>query len=239
MPIRLLFWVLLLGLGFAPAARGQADSAAPLRLDRSAITPRYPAAGQLEGFRNDRHYQYDREVPPPDNPLLRWLDWLWRQLTGFLQGESYRSFWQYVLMAAVAAMVLYFLYRARALDFLFQQRAGEGTLAYVVGQENIHEIDFDEALERVLAQRDYRLATRLLYLKTLKQLTDQELIHWQPNRTNYSYLQELAATPLQPEFERLTRRFEYVWYGDFRIGAEDFGEMREWAHSFSQQLSRR
>ncbi len=103
---------------------------------------------------------------------------------------------------------------------------------YVVGQENIHEINFDNAINDALDVSDYRLAIRLQYLKTLKMLSLGELINWKPNRTNYSYVSELERYPYQADFAQITSYFEFTWYGDFKVDEAGYKEMK----AFSETL---
>jgi hypothetical protein len=52
--------------------------------------------------------------------------------------------------------------------------------------ENIHEIDYDQDIKEAIAAGNYSLAVRLLYLQTLKTLSDNALIKWNINKTNGS-----------------------------------------------------
>ena len=81
--------------------------------------------------------------------------------------------------------------------------------------KNIHEIDFDQNIEDAVNGKNYRLAVRLLYLKSLKRLSDSGLIDWQINKTNSVYVNELNHPTKKTEFLKLTHQFEYIWYGEY------------------------
>ena len=204
--------------------------------DRSAVRVRYPAPNRLRELQTDRDYQYGRDAPPPENPLARFWEWLWRKIGAFLSSKAYQNVWQYVMLAAIAGLVIYLLMKAEVLDFLFPQRAQSNPLDYENLAENIHAIDFDAAVDDAVSQRNYRLAVRLLYLQTLKRLTDAERIDYKPDKTNRQYVQELANSPLQPDFESLTRQFEFVWYGNFSVDEPRFGPIQQQFQSFSRSL---
>nr|WP_235998370.1 DUF4129 domain-containing protein [Hymenobacter sp. BT559] len=112
-------------------------------------------------------------------------------------------------------------------------------LAYETGQENIHELNFADALAQAEAAGNLRLAVRLGYLQLLKQLTDRDFIAWQPDKTNQAYLRELAASQptARPAFAELTRQFEYAWYGELPVSAALYQQVRESQRQFGQQLS--
>ena len=119
------------------------------------------------------------------------------------------------------------LYKAEFLGGLFGRKAEEDLLAYHRLTENIHELDFSTLIEEAIEGHNYRLAIRLYYLKTVKQLTDKQHIHWQPTKTNRVYVDELGSSVLRKEFEQLTSQFEYVWYGEFQVTETEFHLLRD------------
>ena len=66
-------------------------------------------------------------------------------------------------------------------------------------------------------KNDFNLCIRYLYLQSLKQLSDRELIVFSPDKTNNRYVTELSGNGYQQEFAFLTRNYEYVWYGKFAL----------------------
>lgn len=229
-----LLLVVLVGRTEAPAQAGAPPKTVAAPDDQSPVGVRYPAPDRLRALQTDRDYQYGRDAPPPENPLARFWEWLWRKIGEFLASKAYQNVWQYVMLAAIAGVVIYLLMKAEVLDFLFPKRAQSGPLDYENLAENIHTIDFDTAIDEAVSQRNYRLAVRLLYGQTLKRLTDAERIQYKPDKTNRQYVHELANSPLQTDFETLTRQFEYVWYGDFPVDEPRFGAIRQQFQSFNR-----
>ena len=86
------------------------------------------------------------------------------------------------------------------------------------------------------AAGNYRLALRLGYLQLLKLLSDQNLIRWQPDKTNHAYLAELPGEHLRAPFRELTRQFEYVWYGELPLPAGLYQQARAGQQGFRQAL---
>lgn len=224
-------WLCLILLGSPPVAWSQtkrADSTlvkptvVNARDDRSPMRVRYPDPEHLRDKQTDHDYQYTSEAPPPENPLARFWVWLMRKLGSFLSSEAYQNVWQYVILVAIASAAVYLLMKAEVLGFLFSKKAQSVDLAYENLTENIHEINFDSAVEEAISQRNFRLAVRLMYLQTLKHLSDAGRIQYKPDKTNRQYVHELVNSSLQPEFEHLTRQFEFTWYGDFPIDESRF-----------------
>lgn len=98
---------------------------------------------------------------------------------------------------------------------------------YTVSEENIHEMDFEKEIGIAIDSHNYRLATRLIYLQALKLLSDLELIHWKPGKTNAEYFYELNAGILRSRFSSLGHIFEYAWYGGFEIEKNIMERARE------------
>ncbi len=103
-------------------------------------------------------------------------------------------------------------------------------------EEDIHGIHFEEELLKALNKAHFRQAVRLLYLQSLKELSDRNLIDWQLGKTNRTYLLELKEMPMKEHFASLTGQFEYVWYGGFSLGEQEFERIQEEFRTFNKQV---
>ncbi len=92
--------------------------------------------------------------------------------------------------------------------------------------EDIFKIPYQRELDKAIAAGNYRLAVRLLYLSLLKQLADKGRIRYRQESTNSDYLAQLYKTPLYNDFFRLTRHYEYSWYGQFPVSEQIFTTIR-------------
>ncbi|MEZ4903136.1 MAG: DUF4129 domain-containing protein [Spirosomataceae bacterium] len=234
-----LFFILLGSALYAQGDEPKKDSVdvATAAEDNASVKLRTPSTKQLEEFRNNRDYNYKR-ASAPQNPLAKFWYWLMDKLNAFFQSGSYQHFWQYVILALLGGLAIWLLYKANFSGGLFGRQATEDALTYHRVTENIHELDFNTSIEDALQQRNYRLAVRLYYLKSLKQLTDRQLIYWQPTKTNRVYVHELEHTPFKMDFEQLTSQFEYIWYGEFAITEEYFGLVKEQFQAFSTAINK-
>ena len=89
------------------------------------------------------------------------------------------------------------------------------TFKYV--EENIKDINFDTLIDEALKENNYRLATRYLYLKSLKLLTNKNSIEWHYDKTNSDYINEIKDENTKSAFKRISYIYDYVWYGEFPI----------------------
>ena len=106
-----------------------------------------------------------------------------------------------------------------------------------LSSENIFEINYQKEIEKAVNAGDYRLAVRLMFLRLLKQLSQKKVIEYKQERTNFDYLSQLHATRYYNDFFRLTRNYEYTWYGKFDVNRETFGIIKTEFENFDRKLA--
>ncbi|AII52990.1 DUF4129 domain-containing protein [Hymenobacter sp. APR13] len=194
------------------------NEAATLQLptDRTgAPTLRQPVPARLRDFRKQREFQYVEVKSEQSAWDLFWVRF-WRWLAELLDTRSGQVVWKYGIYAGLVVALVFVVLKLLQIDFTraFGRAPRAAALPYDVESEDIHGLQFDELITAAETAGNYRLAVRLGYLQVLKQLTDQGLIRWQPDKTNHDYLFELPPGPLPDAFRELTRQFDYVWYGE-------------------------
>ncbi|MCU7548944.1 DUF4129 domain-containing protein [Chitinophagaceae bacterium LB-8] len=105
-----------------------------------------------------------------------------------------------------------------------------------VETNDIYSINYDTDIKNALNTNNYRLAIRLLYLQTLKLMADKDIIQYKAEKTNSDYLWQLQGTAFYKDFFRLTRDFDYTWYGKFDISAEAFQTILKDFTSFNNRI---
>ncbi|KQB99469.1 DUF4129 domain-containing protein [Pedobacter sp. Hv1] len=189
----------------------------------------------IKNYSKKRDFIYDDSQQAP-SLWDRFWRWIWSLINEVLGNKIGGTIIKYVLVALVIALIVFIVLKLMGIDFkLLTGKSKTINVPYQEGLENIHEIDFDEQIEQAMQLGNYRLVVRLLYLKTLKQLSDKELIHWLPEKTNQAYVLEIANQTQQQEFAQLTNQFEYIWYGEFFIDKSSFEPIQESFQQFNQQ----
>ncbi len=92
-------------------------------------------------------------------------------------------------------------------------------------EENLHEAELQDPIQRAIAGGDYPMAVRLYYLAVLKALSVKNHIRWKRDKTNGAYLRELAGSPLFGTVQEVTLAFERVWYGKVTLDKRDFEQL--------------
>ncbi len=177
-------------------------------------------------WQSGSEYDYNRELQTPEVDLIGWLNlWLGKLLQkifGSKFAEQYTEIVLAGLFILIVLLLIWFLYKKRPELFM---RSGK-KLVYHVEEDTIYGIDFEKEISAAMLRNEYREAVRLLYLQTLKQLSDAEKIDWQPYKTPTEYTYELKANALRTPFRELTNRFLRVRYGNFEATEVLFHEMQ-------------
>jgi hypothetical protein len=105
-----------------------------------------------------------------------------------------------------------------------------------VETEDIFAINYSKEIDKAIRNAEYRVATRLMFLRLLKQLSEKKIIEYRQDRTNLDYLMQLNQTSYYKDFFRITRNYEYSWYGLFEIKPEAFAVIKNDFESFAQKL---
>lgn len=136
-------------------------------------------------------------------------------------GGGISSVWLYIILGVLVAFVLYLL--LKSVDWNNKKVAS----VPVEANDRFENLEFTKselelAIEKALAEGNYREAVRIYFLAVIKELRDRNLISWEKKKTNYSYLNEMTEHPKYRNFEFATRVFEVVWYGNRTIGSDEF-----------------
>ncbi len=221
-------------------AAKHAKIAAPklvLRNDTTKVQLRAFDKTALKNYSTQPEFKYEGAYKGESAWSLFWR-WFWNMVGAILsRGKNaslFALFIQYLFILLGVGALIFLILRLAGVDALniFRRKPVAANIPYAESLENIHEIDFDADIEKAVAQHNYRFAVRLLYLKCLKQLSDAGQITWELNKTNSTYINELANLEQRIAFNLLTRQFEYIWYGEFIIDGQVFKKVNLLFHDF-------
>ncbi|WP_221658628.1 DUF4129 domain-containing protein [Bacteroides salyersiae] len=171
-------------------------------------------------------YDYNRELITPEFDLIAWLNlWLGKLLQkifGSTFAEKYTETILVALFVVALLLIVWFIYKKRPELFMRSKR----TLPYRVEEDTIYGVDFQKEIDAAVFRNDYREVVRLLYLQTLKFLSDAGKIDWQPYKTPTEYIYEIKIDTLKTPFRELTNRFLRVRYGNFEATVVLYREMQ-------------
>ena len=236
---RATFLFLFFYVSFAGYTQSDALSQTNEKSDVSVVV-RHPDQKSIDKFLNDDDFRYEEDYVP--GFFERLLTWILRKIFGnarFDNSPSPLLFVQNFIIIPAAILLIVFagikLAGIKATG-IFGRKAKKSDLTYMIDDENVKGSEFDELIAKALDDGNYRLAVRYLYLKTLQQLDLLQLIVWNPNKTNRSYVEELTDKSLIPSFREKIFLFELIWYGEYQIKESDFVQIRHTFSTFNQKL---
>lgn len=172
--------------------------------------------------------EFKKEKPGDSVPRTDFFEWLSRQ-------QWYRVLIWTIIIGGFILVLVWYLASSNA--SLFRRKSK--TLAEAAGNEsfeNIFEINYQAEIDQAVQSGNYRLATRLLFLRLLKNLAEKNIIQYKQDRTNFDYLVQLNNTAYYKDFFRLARNYEYTWYGEFAISHDAFTTIKNDFDNFNNRL---
>lgn len=240
---RFLLLIFFISINATASSALTADSTAVVhtvlaKYDKSSLHIRNFNPKQLESYAKQREFTY-LDTPPLNISLwTRFWKWIWGLVESVLTDSYSGNLIKYLIIGVLVALVAYFLVKLAGLDLrVISGKSKPVEIPYSESLENIHEINFSEEIAKAINISNYRLAVRLFYLSSLKKLNDKKLVDWQPEKTNQTYINELTDPEKRQSFELLTAQFEYIWYGEFFIGEEDFNLVKDGFDTFNKDIS--
>jgi hypothetical protein len=187
----------------------------------------------VKKVKSDEDYWYANVAPPREKKEQEPAK---KPVSIFNKAWFNTLFW-ILLVGGFVALLVWFLATSNISLFRRKIKAtGEEDLEEIE-TENIFELNFEKEIQKAIDAANHRLAVRLMYLRTLRDLSLCKLINYTHEKTNTDYLLQLAASPYYKNFFRLTRNFDYTWYGHFPLTQESFLLIQNDFNSFKQQLS--
>lgn len=207
----------------------------PFKKDSSKIEIRKFDQQKIKTYRSNPDFIYEN-IPVDQNLWGRFWSWFWGLIESAFKNPYSGKFLKYLVILAVVALVVFIVIKLIGLDIkIFSGKSKAVNVPYTESLDNIHEINFNNEIEKAMSTGNYRLAVRLLYLHVLKKLSDKNLIDWQPEKTNQTYVREITDPGTRKQFGLLTRQFEYIWYGEFYIDKENFNQVKDTYDTFSKE----
>ncbi|MFZ1807273.1 MAG: hypothetical protein WAU36_08630 [Cyclobacteriaceae bacterium] len=196
---------------------------------------------KISNLKSSQDFDYKEPPTMAESIWDRFWQWVGRFFSALFEGATSTNWGRvFVYVAAFVGFIIILLMILRVNAFrILYSGADKGSITTNVFHENIHEMDFDRLIQEALAEKKYREGIRLIFLHSLKLLTDEQFIHWQAGKTNHDYVDELSTSELKTNFNELSFYFDYAWYGNFPIKEEAFTKTQQLFHSLKQKTSTR
>ncbi len=199
--------------------------------DKTLVSERKLNDSGLKKLKEEDAFWYVNKAPQREKPKI-----VKKSGESIFAKQWFRNLMWFLIVGGFVAIMIWFLVSSDVK--LFQRKPFKITTDDDdIFTENIFDINYENEIDKAIAGKDFRLATRLLYLQLLKQLTQKGLIKYKQESTNSDYVLQLAQTAYYKDFFRLTRSFEYTWYGQFLITEQTFLTIRNDFFLFKNSFS--
>jgi len=203
--------------------------------DKSFVASRKVDDSVVNQMRKDDAFWYVNEAPQKEQPKQQpkksssWLNELAKK-------EWFRNLLWIIVVGGFVAVLIWFIISSDIQLFKKQPPAITKQEEDDLVNQSIFDIQYDQEIQKAITAQNFRLAIRLLYLQTLKRLSEENIINYKQERTNNDYVMQLFNTGYYKDFFRLTRHFEYAWYGQLPVAPASFEVIKTDFHSFKQRF---
>ena len=207
-------------------------------IDSSSIELRVPSDERLTEINGDKQYFY-AETKKELSFWDRFIIWLRSVLGEWIQNKYVEIFLKITAGIAFALVLFLFINQISKgeLKNALTRRNDRSILNLSIKTSDNNRTDFDLLLNDALQNKDYTLAVRFLYQKSIQLLQSKELITLKADKTNHDLLSELSNHPAANSFNRLTYFYEYVDYGDFKIDELRFRKIESVFNQFKKEVA--
>lgn len=186
---------------------------------------------KIESYKSEKAFDYLDEIEEDSwwTRLKRWVNLKWNAFLQWLFGDyQTNTFWSAVLQALPYFLLVLVL---GVITWLFiRLNPGNAVMAEpITGKVNLQKeeelvkrADISSLINQAISEENYRLAVRYLYLKSLRLLDQNEYISYRFQKTNEDYINEIKETGIKEQFTKITRLYDFIWYGDFQLSKERF-----------------
>lgn len=95
-------------------------------------------------------------------------------------------------------------------------------------EENLLEVHLDDLIKDASKAKDFRMMMHLQFLELLRALHHQDVLSWQPYKTNGQYALEIKDMNRRALYRKVTVTFDRVWYGHKPINETLYSSWFEW-----------
>lgn len=193
-------------------------------------------SGTLTEKYNGNDFNYHTTEGEAQNLLARGIFWILKGFHSVFGVEINSEF------AKIIETIIYFILIAGTIYFLIRLLIGKDAVSFFrkknklvapinSTEEHIDAIDLNALIINALAEKNYRLAIRYMYLKALQDLSIKNVINYHFEKTNTDYYREIVDVSLKQKFSRISYLYDYIWYGEFDLDENEYKSAKE---SFDQ-----
>ncbi|TNJ45822.1 hypothetical protein KFZ70_09900 [Tamlana fucoidanivorans] len=144
----------------------------------------------------------------------------------------------FYIAIALAVGYLVFILINEGGSGLFSSKAKRSIASYEdINAENINSTNIESLILEAEKNNNYRLAIRFYYLLILQNLSTNNHIQFEDDKTNNDYLNEVSGTPFGETFTYISYLYNYIWYGLFPVNMTKYEKAKQHFTLFLKQVN--
>lgn len=215
--------LLLLCLLLSAASPLWSEAALSSYYDSSRVYERKVDSLALKEFSEQKDFQYERQEIQGPNYLELFTIWLLDKLLGNADMDDIDLAYKILIALLVVAglsIVIFYLKRINRSRILSNKTSNQNHVQFLDFEGST--VDLEEHWKAAETDKNYPLALRYLFIKTLNHLKEAGIIQWKKEKTNGDYLKELKDHWQSSPFEALSKTFAFTQYGGYEISEDDY-----------------
>ena len=198
-----------------------------------------PTPAQWRQLTSDKAFTYvndtESAIPPVQTDSGFFQKLIYSIFEFFGSGPGKALLWCVVIAAAIF-IVYKLLFSKDSILFGRSSKSMKEKEAVVPDEEDIATTNWEALMRDAMNNNDTRLAIRYSYMRLLQLLQKKGLISAGGEKTNYEYYTELSNPAFKQPFRQLSRRYEYVWYGQYPVSGPDYDSYISLFNDLKKQL---
>jgi hypothetical protein len=180
----------------------------------------------IKTLRKDKAFWYANEIFKKQEKKKK------KEKINFMSQPFFQSLLWLIIIGGFIAFLILYLYNSNI--GLFRKSNNIADEDADVETNDIFFINYQKEIDKAVDMNNYRLAVRLMFLRLLRNLSDQNIIQYRQDSTNFDYMTQLHSTGMYPGFFRIARNYEYIWYGQFDIDKEKYSIIKKEVENFER-----
>lgn len=205
-----------------------------IKIDNSIISSQKFAPNFEKKYKSDE-FNYEVKIPEKGvwDRFLEWLSYWFKKAFGFSDMKTSAKYADLTLKWIAILIVVYVIYIIVKLilnkegQWIFGKSTTKKVLKYDDIEQNLKNIDFEKLIKETLISGDKRLVIRYYYLWLLKKMSENNMIDWNPEKTNSDYIYEIKNESLKSDFGYVSYLYNYIWYGEFNLDEITFAKAQK------------
>lgn len=193
---------------------------------------------KLEKLRNNPDYDYDQfreiEQPKQEKEPIRRNNSSAEVSTGPSWFARNGTILKYIGLVVLVLIIIYILYNVFVGGgfqlFRKNKKVKVKDFDTVDLEEAIQNMEVGERtslLQDLINKQEFRKAVRVLFLSSLKDMQDANMIVWKKEKTNADYKYEIKKRSIRQLFIDSAFFYDYIWYGENAINTVQFEHVHQ------------